>query len=287
MAVSVVGPGGIHAYTGGQVASSETSSSLRLELEQAIRSGRCAYCRRPASPESPLTREHVIPRARGGSRRDVRIIVPACARCNHKRGCRELVSFLLMRPRRVSAFLDYLGTLSPKSVGQMDTRVLAEVYAAVWILNESVSQGAAWRAHLKRLCSGRTLHRRRYAARRVVGAVNGRADGLRDRGDSSGSPSCLLPSRASEPEPSLDEPLEQINARLLGVLSLVWQLSSEEVRREISRLHERSLREARDLPEEDSGVVSLDGWRRRPRRRRLRVDRRGRGGRSQRRGRAA
>ena len=68
----------------------ESSQSLRVELEHAIRAGRCAYCRRPASPESPLTREHVIPRAKGGSRKDARIIVPACARCNHRKGDRLL-----------------------------------------------------------------------------------------------------------------------------------------------------------------------------------------------------
>ena len=119
------------------MARGESSGALRAELERAIRSGQCAYCRRPGSPESPLTREHVIPRAKGGGRKDVRIIVPACARCNHRRGCRELVLFLLLRPRRISAFLDYLSTLSATSVRQLDVRVFAELYAAIWILSES------------------------------------------------------------------------------------------------------------------------------------------------------
>ncbi len=265
----------------------ESSRSLRVELEHAIRAGRCAYCRRPASPESPLTREHVIPRAKGGSRRDVRIIVPACARCNQRRGCRELVLFLLGRPRRISAFLDHLSTLSPESVREMDVRVFAEVYAAVWMLSESVDQGAQWRHHLKRLCSGRTLHRRRYAARRVVGGANGRLESLRTRGAALGGPSCLLPSGPAAPVgPILEEPLEQITSRLLGILALAWQVSAEEVRREMERQHEQSREGGPPADRASENVVSLDGWRRRPRRR-LRVDRRTRRPGAQRRGRAA
>jgi hypothetical protein len=260
------------------VPNSESVSSLRLELEHAIRAGRCAYCRRPASPETPLTREHVIPRAKGGSRKDARIIVPACARCNQRRGCRELVVFLLLRPRRISAFLDYLSTLSPESIRLMDVRVFAELYAAVWMLNESVDQGVHWRIHLKRLCSGRTLHRRRYAARRVVGGANGRLESLRARGAALTGPSCLIPLGGTiENGPRLEEPLEQISSRLLGILALAWQASAEEVRREMERQHERSDERVSEMVREErrDGVVSLDGWRRRPRRRRLRVDRRG------------
>lgn len=251
---------------------SESSSTLRNELERAIRSGRCAYCRRPASAEEPLTREHVIPRAKGGSRKDVRIIVPACARCNHRRGCRELVLFLLLRPRRISAFLDYLGTLSPESVRQMDVRVLGELYAAVWMLNECLAHGEEWRSQLKRMCNGRTMHRRRYAARRMVGAVGGRLESQRARGAARGEPSCLIPDAPARSHgPVLEEPVEQILSRLLGLLALAWQASAEEVQRELARQHERS-------PERepaDDRVVKLDGWRPRRGRRRLRVDRRG------------
>ncbi|HEX2204194.1 MAG TPA: HNH endonuclease, partial [Longimicrobium sp.] len=75
-------------------------SALRRELEERIRHGSCVYCRAPAAPDRPLTREHVIPQSRGGRRKDLRIIVPACARCNHRRGCQEIVLFLLERPRR-------------------------------------------------------------------------------------------------------------------------------------------------------------------------------------------
>lgn len=278
----------------------ETSSVLRQELEERIRTGRCAYCRRPAEPDHPLTREHVIPRARGGRRKDVRIIVPACARCNHRRGCQELVVFLLGRPRRISAFLDYLQSLSPESVQGMDLRVFADLYAAVWMLNECAGRGREWRSQLRRLCSGRTLHRRRYAARRVVGAVGGRLEGLRERGTQRGGPSCPI-GAVEEPGPTmqLDEPLPQLSSRLLGLLALLWQVSAEDVQREMARQLERDparplrLDEPDDADgnddEDEAGVLPLDRWKRRSRRRRLRVDRRRGRGRSpaQVRGRAA
>lgn len=268
----------------------ETNEVLRRELEERIRNGRCAYCRRAARPDRPLTREHVIPRARGGRRKDVRIIVPACARCNHRRGCQELVVFLLTRPRRISAFLDYLYSLSPECVREMDLRVFAELYAAVWMLNECSGGGREWREQLRRLSTGRTLHRRRYAARRVVGAVDGRLESLRERGRSSGGPSCILPAPEAEtPKMQLDESLERLSSRLLGVLSMLWEVSAEDVRREMARHLEATDEDG--IPESDSvsGVLPLDGWKRRTRRRRMRVDRRGGRGRtpSQVRGRAA
>ena len=264
------------------MARSESSSALRTELERAIRSGHCAYCRRPGSPENPLTREHVIPRAKGGGRKDVRIIVPACARCNHRRGCRELVLFLLLRPRRISAFLDYLASLSPESVRQLDLRVFAELYAAIWILGESADRGAEWRSHLRRICSGRTLHRRRYAARRLVGAVGGRLESLRERDEPR-----LAPAHEARPAPptaaiALDEPMDRLNERLLALLSLAWQTSAEEISRQMTLQRRQG---GGGDPAEGDGVVRLDGWRRRHHRR-VRVDRRG-GGRAARRGRAA
>lgn len=267
----------------------ESSSTLRRELEHNIQNGRCAYCRRPAGPQQPLTREHVIPRARGGRRRDVRIIVPACARCNQRRGCQELVRFLLLRPRRISAFLDYLYSLSPESLQQVDRRVFGELFAAVWILSECSVLGAAWRVQLRRLCMRRTLHRRRYAARRAVGAVGGRLAQRRRARVARGEP-------VEAPAPEgviasarmpLEEPLDQIQLRLLGLLSLIWQVSAEDAQRELTeQLHRDALAvgavevESEDDPAEgaDDGVLPLDGWRRRSRRRRLRVDqRRGRG----------
>ncbi|HEU4751957.1 MAG TPA: hypothetical protein VFU47_02535, partial [Armatimonadota bacterium] len=163
----------------------------------------------------------------------------------------------------------------------------AELYAAVWILNESLNHGPEWRVQLRRLCSGRTLHRRRYAARRVVGGANGRLEVLRTRGASLGGPSCLLPLGPSTSiGPVLEEPLEQISSRLLGILALAWQVPAEEVRREMERQHEQSHQGEPPAERTGEGVVSLDGWRRRPRRR-LRVDRRSRRPGAQRRGRAA
>lgn len=198
--------------------------------------------------------------------------------------------FLLGRPRRISAFLDYLQSLSPESVQGMDLRVFAELYAAVWMLNESAGRGREWRDQLQRLCTGRTLHRRRYAARRVVGAVGGRMESLRERGSQRGGPSCPI-GVAEEPAPRmhLDEPLQQLSARLLGLLALLWEVSAEDVQREMARQLEREpgrafLAGAPDPDQEDDGtdlgdVLPLDRWKRRTRRRRLRVDRRrGRGG---------
>lgn len=251
------------------MARSESSSALRRELERAIQNGKCAYCRRPGSPENPLTREHAIPRAKGGGRKDVRIIVPACARCNHRRGCRDLVLFLLLRPRRISAFLDYLSSLSPESVRQLDLRVLAELYAAIWMLSESADHGPAWRSHLRRMCSGRTLHRRRYAARRLVGAVGARPEGRVER--SVGVMEGREPTPAAAPEPH-PETVQELNARMLALLALAWQLPADEVRTRMAAHHPRRL--ATVEIEADEGVVPLDGWRRRHRRR-LRVDRRG------------
>jgi hypothetical protein len=253
------------------VARTESSTALRRELERAIESGKCAYCRRSGSPENPLTREHVIPRAKGGGRKDVRIIVPACARCNHRRGCRELVLFLLLRPRRISAFLDYLSSLSAESIRQLDPRVFAELYAAIWMLSESAGHGAEWRAHLRHLCSGRTLHRRRYAARRMVGAVGGRVDLLREREElrMEAPPGSGDPPGAT---PSLDATMHTLNARLVAVLALAWQISTEEIQRQMSLQHHQDGL-ASEAAEGD-GVVRLDGWRRRQHRR-VRVDRRG------------
>jgi hypothetical protein len=291
------------------------SGALQLELEERIRNGSCVYCRAPAAPDRPLTREHVIPRARGGRRKDLRIIVPACARCNHRRGSREIVLFLLDRPRRISAFLEYLGTLPPETVRQIDLRVFAELYAALWLLSESAAvAGPAWRDRLRHLCAGRRLHRRRYAARRIVAAVEARLERVRDRGPLADGPSCLLPSAVRSPAPPrLDEHLARATATLLGTLSLAWNVSAERVLEEMERERERAAHAARarrderrewahagpaagddSLDDDDDdvvemdGVLSLDGWkRRRGRRRRMRVDQRGGRGVQGRRGRAA
>lgn len=255
------------------MANDQSVGTLRSELERAIRTGRCVYCRRAAEPDRPLTHEHVIPRARGGTRRDASIIVPACARCNQRRGCSELVRFLLLRPSRISAFLDYLATLSPDGLRQLDDRVLAEVYAAVWLLRESRRQGDAWRQRLKRLCAGRTLHRRRYAARRLVDALGGRLETLRERQEPIAERQGAAGLDQEDDGPDLDgASLAEIDTRLIAVFALAWQVSEVVVRQELARQQERVLRGASWRGEEDP--AELDGWNRRVGKRRLRVDRR-------------
>lgn len=240
-------------------------SDLRGELDRRIRNGWCVYCRTPAEPDRPLTREHVIPRARGGRRKDHRIIVPACARCNHTRGCQEIVLFLLARPRRITTFLDYLTTLPPDTIGQMDPRVFAELYAAVWMLDESVAHGPEWKQHLRELCSGRRLHRRRHAARRLVSTVGDRLQRLRQRGGPAG-PSCLLPTTpAGEPLVDSEAPAGNLRASLVTILSLLWEMPAEQVLGEL-------MREAGRTGAEDSAPPPEAPRARRPRRQR--VDRR-------------
>jgi hypothetical protein len=276
----------------------ERSGALRRELEHRIKNGQCVYCRAPAVPDNPLTREHVIPRARGGRRRDLRIIVPACARCNQRRGCQEIVPFLLARPRRISAFLEYLSTLPSEAIQEIDRRVFAELYAALWLLRECAAHGAGWRSHAEHLCSGRRLHRRRYAARRVILAVEGRLERVRERGSHPEGPSCLLPERREACGAGrIERSCEELLASLVTLLSVVWSVAAERVGDELGRELRRPDRSdsaaSRLLDDEEPGddvedaaVVSLDGWRRRaPRRRRPRVD--GRRGRGARRGRAA
>lgn len=279
------------------------SGALQRELEERIRSGSCVYCRAPAAPDRPLTREHVIPRARGGRRKDLRIIVPACASCNHRRGSQEIVLFLLARPRRIAAFLDYLGTLPPETVRQTDLRVFAELYAALWLLVDSASAvGPAWRERLRHLCAGRRLHRRRYAARRIVAAVGSRLERGRDRATVAEGPSCLLPGAVRSPAPPrLDATLARAMATLVGTLSLAWEVSAERVLEELERERGKSPPRHTDRPRsashhdgaddaraEADGVLSLDGWKRRKgRRRRTRVDQRGGRGSYGRGGRAA
>jgi hypothetical protein len=274
--------------------------ALQRELEHRIKTGSCVYCRAPAAPDRPLTREHVIPQARGGRRKDARIIVPACADCNHRRGCQEVVLFLLARPRRILAFLDYLATLPPDTVRQIDVRVFAELYAAVWLLAESSASGATWRAQLERLCAGRRLHRRRYAARRIMTAAGVRIERARARATVLTGPSCPLPGTLPMEEGRHADTIARGLATLIGTLALVWEAPAEQVFEELERERRRAHRTpearrpdaghqpylGRAEEDDDAAVVSLDGWKRRGgRRRRLRVDERG--GRGRPRGRAA
>lgn len=270
--------------------------TLQRELEHRIKTGKCVYCRASAAPDRPLTREHVIPRARGGRRKDARIIVPACAQCNQQRGCQEVVLFLLARPRRILAFLDYLSALPAETVRQIDVRVFAELYAAVWLLAESSASGATWRAQLQRLCAGRRLHRRRYAARRIMTAAGVRIERARDRASVLTGPSCPLPGTLPMEEGRHADTIARGLATLIGTMALVWEAPAEQVfaelERERSRAHRAAagrhpdshdqpyLGDAGDDEEEEvvQKVVSLDGWKQRRgggRRRRMRVDNRG------------
>jgi hypothetical protein len=249
----------------------EAGGSLRQELERRIRHGQCAYCKAPAEPDRPLTREHVIPRARGGRRKDHRIIVPACAHCNHHRGCQEVVLFLLARPRRITAFLDYLATLPPETITQLDPRIFAELYAAVWLLDESITRGPEWREYLREMCSGRRLHRRRYAARRLVDTVGTRLQRLRNRGIDPGGPSCLLPAIPSDDANADSEaPVADLRAALVTLFSLLWAVPAEQVLGELARAATR----AEEIPQE-TPVLDGHGQRTRRRPQRNRVDRRG------------
>lgn len=259
---------------------SDLRDALRRELEHRIQNGRCVYCRAPAAPDQPLTREHVIPRARGGRRKDLRIIVPACARCNHTRGCQEIVLFLLARPRRIAAFLDYLAALPPEIVREIDPRVFAELYAAIGLLAESAARGREWRTEAQRLSAGRRLHRRRYRARRVLAAVDVRMERHRSRASHPEGPSCLVPGEEKPPPRGMERTSRELRAALVGILAVVWEVSAERVLQEVTREAERRAASAqRARPRESPAVVSLDGWKRRKGRRRTRVDRRrGRGG---------
>jgi hypothetical protein len=259
--------------------------TLHRELEHRIRTGRCVYCRAPAAPDRPLTREHVIAQARGGRRKDPRIIVPACARCNHSRGCQEVVIFLLARPARILAFLEYLATLPPATVRELDVRVFAELYAAVWLLADGVGGRESWRRQLARLRAGRRLHRRRYAARRIVSAVAVRIERARDRLPQDAAPACPLPAALGVGAGRHATTVARGLAALIGTLALLWEAPADRILEELERERRRAYRAPPDEGEhggavtEEGIVVSLDGWRRRTgRRRRLRSDpRRGRG----------
>jgi 5-methylcytosine-specific restriction endonuclease McrA len=57
----------------------------------------CQYCDRT---DVPLTQDHVIPRSKGGSDR-LSNLLPACRRCNQKKGNRSLEEFLSQDPDRL------------------------------------------------------------------------------------------------------------------------------------------------------------------------------------------
>lgn len=259
--------------------------TLRAELEWHMEAGRCAYCRTPAKPGGRLTREHVIPRARGGRRKDVRIIVPACARCNHERGCRDLIPFLLIRPTRISSLLDYFSTLSVESIREVDIRIFAELYVTLMILGEG-GTGLDWSAgETWRMCGGRSLHRRRYATRRALLSVADRFAGGQIRRNDQSGPGCLIPiGQSDRPDDDAHVSIELLIGQLTGILALLWGASADAVEREMRRAAggasvDGDPRLMWDQSELAGGTPDgASGARRRTRASRVRVDRRrGRG----------
>jgi hypothetical protein len=247
------------------LAPSRPCSSLRAELERRIRHGYCVYCRAPAVPQRPLTREHVIPQVRGGGRKDVRIVVPACVDCNRRRGHKEIVPFLLARPSRLSTFVEYLESLPAEAIQQMDPRVFAEVYAAVWLLGEGLSRGEDWRRDIK----GRRLHRRRHAARRIVRSIGERLERIRERASWPEGPSCLMPRVGDQNVPGHAPPVETA-AGLVTALSMLWGVSAERVADELERERKKIAAQGQAAFEEQALAEAEEDMRReRARRRRV------------------
>lgn len=78
---------------------------------------RCHYCRATFRPETPPTRDHVIPVARGGRRIDG--IVLACELCNRARGCAPYDTYArLCRWEHVLSFLEDRPYRRPKLIAR-------------------------------------------------------------------------------------------------------------------------------------------------------------------------
>lgn len=71
----------------------------RLRRAVARDGGRCVWCGRPFTGLVPATREHLVPRAKGGPSW-LENEVPACRRCNGQRGHRGVVEWLEECERR-------------------------------------------------------------------------------------------------------------------------------------------------------------------------------------------
>ena len=55
----------------------------------------CCYCFDPVSKRN-LTREHVVPRSKGGSDKQANVM-PCCADCNHEKGDMSLLEYLAFK----------------------------------------------------------------------------------------------------------------------------------------------------------------------------------------------
>jgi len=73
------------------------SERLRLAIERD--GARCVWCGREFGPLVPPTREHLVPRVKGGPSW-LENEVPACRRCNAERGHRGVVEWLEECERR-------------------------------------------------------------------------------------------------------------------------------------------------------------------------------------------
>lgn len=76
---------------------SPRAERLRLAVERD--GARCVWCGRAFGPLVPPTREHLVPRAKGGPSW-LENEVPACRRCNGQRGHRGVVEWLEECERR-------------------------------------------------------------------------------------------------------------------------------------------------------------------------------------------
>ncbi|WP_159791978.1 HNH endonuclease [Puerhibacterium puerhi] len=77
----------------------QAARAQRLRLAVERDGPRCVWCGRAFAPLVPPTRDHLVPRARGGPSW-LENEVPACRRCNSERGHRGVVEWLEECERR-------------------------------------------------------------------------------------------------------------------------------------------------------------------------------------------
>lgn len=77
-----------------------TRREAKVQWRQSIKdawANRCAYCGQPPIDDASLTMDHVRPKSKGGEDRTSNVI-PACARCNNKKGSDEWLAWYRMQP---------------------------------------------------------------------------------------------------------------------------------------------------------------------------------------------
>lgn len=77
----------------------------RARWRDLIRRDVCSYCGEAGTQANPITREHVVPRSKGGHGRHLNT-VSACRQCNTERGDKPLLLYLLWRQSGRSAAFD-------------------------------------------------------------------------------------------------------------------------------------------------------------------------------------